>query len=103
MTLTKRIRTFEVDQKKTMVPDPKGMGMVDGKFVVAEIEQVSNLITNLPRPERIAAQTRQNVGACGICYEPVLAAPGQLIKTGNLGISHKACRGRGKNKTKGYG
>jgi hypothetical protein len=84
-----------------MVPD--GAEMIDGKFVVKEVEKTTNMITNLKRPERMAAQTRENVGDCGICYEPVYVAPGQLISKGKLGISHKACRGRGKNKTKGYG
>lgn len=100
-TITKLARTFEVEQKTTMVPD--GAEMIDGKFVTKEREQVTNVITSQNRLKRIPAQHPVEVGECGICYQPVFQSPGQLIKKGKYGISHKACRGRGKNKTKGYG
>lgn len=100
MTLTKRMRTFEVEQKSTMVPD--GAEWKNEKFVPKTVEKVENFITTVRRLERIPAQQPVNVGECGICYQPVFQSPGQLIKKGKYGISHKACRGRGKNKTKGY-
>lgn len=101
MTLTRRVRMFDVEQHTSMVPD--GAEMVDGKFVVKEREQVTNVITNNKRPQWLDAQHTVEVGECGICGHPVLQSPGQLITKGKLGISHSWCRGRGKNKIKGYG
>ena len=93
MTATKMYRLYEDKQ------DPENKRINDIRIAnnMAPLK-----FRYMKRAVPIPADSRFRVADCGQCGRAIMGSHGQLFRKGPYGMAHRKCRGRGKNKLKGY-